>query len=192
MPTPPPTSGSLPDPHGVLGWGHPPPKAPPLHSVLHICQKVTLVMESQLHAVLGTLDHQEVPTGGSQSPQIHPLPHCPGRDRSWARAGQVCYWKFTDTRALSRVTAWRGGGQGGWGTSPGAGSTPRASLGSSYRSPSCWGSDLRGPRSLGGTGRQGGQPLEARVQQHRESPPGPPDTGEDQEARGWAGRRLAA
>ena len=109
MPAPPSSSGSLPDPHGVLGWGHPPPKAPPPHSVLHICQKVTLVMESQLHAVLGTLDHQEVPTGGSQSPQIHPLPHCPGRDRSWARAGQVFYWKFTDTRALSRVTAWRRG-----------------------------------------------------------------------------------
>lgn len=107
---------------------------------------------------------------------LHPEPCPSGGQEAGPELGRY-FIGSSDTRALSRVTAWRRWRQGGESQSPDAGG--HLIPGSSHKSPSCWVSGLRGPRSLGaGTDRQGGQPLEAKVQQHRKKPTGPPpETG---------------
>ena len=104
--------------------------------------------------------------------------HLPG---DWATAGQVFYWRFTDTRAPSRVTAWRRRVEAG--VSPRCWQAPAPPWEAPW-SPSCGLSGLRGPGARAGAQAGSGQPLKAGVQRHKEKPRGPQE-------RAGAGRQDA-
>lgn len=170
----------LPNPQGGSCLGLPLPKPPSVP--LHRGQKTARSWSRPSPAVsTGGLDHWRVPQWGPQSHQIPPMPCLAvGQRLGWS---QTCtLLKVHRYETLSRVIAW-GAGVGEDRVSPQMLAAP-----SHWEAPTeafLLGVGSEGPQEPGvGTGGQGGQPVEARVQQQRRRPQ-TPETGR---GRGSGGR----
>lgn len=121
--------------------------------------------KSQLDAALGT--PRQCPNGVPEASESH----LPG---DWATAGQVFYWRSTDTRAPRRVTAWRRRRRGG--SEPPDAGRPPPHPGKLPFEPFLRGVRSEGPREPG-RGAQAGrgaatQSWGAAAQEETQGPPG--------------------
>lgn len=155
--------------------GRQPPKAPSVPS----CRA-----GEEKSAGCGPRDPQAVPEWVPEASESH----LPG---DWATAGQVFYWRSTDTRAPRRATAWRRRRRGG--SEPPDAGRPLPHPGKLPFEPFLRGVRSEGPREPGGgTGREGGSHSKLGCSGTRRNPGAPRNRRGARRQRGRSGSKLAA